>query len=117
MKCLKQLIFSQRIRAKESNHKIEMTLKRFFCPFLANSSVCQGQLKTFKPWEKLLINAKVNKLLASVKPGGDFDFLKIINRDQKFAYDVGLSDKTNLVVNPKARLSCMQIFKRNEKIP
>ena len=33
MKCLKQLIFSQRIRAKESNHKIEMTLKRFFCPF------------------------------------------------------------------------------------
>ena len=117
MKCLKQLIFSQRIRAKESNHKIEMTLKRFFCPFLTNSSVCQGQLKAFKPWEKLLINAKVNKLLASVKPGGDFDFLKIINRDQKFAYDVGLSDKTNLVVNPKARLSCMQIFKKKEKIP
>lgn len=63
------------------------------------------------------MNAKVNKLLATVKPGGDFDFLKIINRDQKFAYDVGLSDKTNLVVNPKARLSCMQIFEKNEKIP
>lgn len=49
MKCLKQLIFSQRIRAKETNHEIEMTLKRFFCPCLANSSVCQGQLKIFKP--------------------------------------------------------------------
>lgn len=85
--------------------------------FLANSSVCQGQIKTFKPWEKLLINAKVYKPLASVKPGGDFDFAKIINRDQKFAYDDGLSDKTNLLVNPKARLSRMQMFKKNEKIP
>ena len=37
MKCVKQLIFSQRIGAKESNHKIEMTLKRFFLSFLANS--------------------------------------------------------------------------------
>ena len=80
--------------------------------------MCQGQIKTFKPWEKLPINAKVYKLLASVKPSGDFDFTKImINRDQKFAYDVGLSDKTNLLVNPKARLSCMQMFKKNEKIP
>lgn len=79
--------------------------------------MCQGQIKTSKPWEKLLINAKVYKLLASVKPGGDFDFPKIINTDQKFAYDVGLSDETNLLVNPKARLSCMQMFKKNEKIP
>lgn len=79
--------------------------------------MCQGQIKTSKPWEKFLINAKVYKLLAFVKPGGDFDFPKIINRDQKFAYDVGLSDETNLLVNPKARLSCMQMFKKNEKIP
>ena len=42
MKCVKQLIFSQRIGAKESNHKIEMTLKRFF--FVLFGQFC-GQMK------------------------------------------------------------------------
>lgn len=50
-------------------------VKTFSCLFFPHSSVCrpQGQIKTFKSWQKLL-NAKVYKLLTSVKPGSEFWF-------------------------------------------
>lgn len=68
-------------RQRMTNHKIEMTFLNVFIVLFAQFfCVYQGQIKTLKSREKLL-NAKVYKLLASAKPSGDFDFIKIINRD------------------------------------